>query len=208
MKIRRFSWYLLFAVFVLSAAMAHAEVIYLSPSDYPSSLGIFSPTGTQLGRLNRNGVPSDWSASKSFPGVFNPATIYNYQVFDVNVGLYPFIQIEFDDPYAAFFASAYLGSYAPANLALNYLGDPGSSGNPFGNPNYFQVQVPINTELLIVINETTHNGGIGLPFGLMVEGFYDTNFTDATNVPEPSTILLVCAGMALLPLLLLRGSRT
>src|SRR5438874_9515843 len=75
-----------------------------------SSSGLKSTDPTQLGRINRNGVISDWSASKPFPGVFNPTVTYNYEIFSVIVGFTPYIQVNFDDPAATEFVSAYRGS--------------------------------------------------------------------------------------------------
>ena len=183
------------------AATAPAAVIL----DTTGALTAGDPT--QLGRLARDGVASDWSVSKAFPGVTNANTTYRYTTFTVNVGITPYIQINFDDPTGVFFSSAYLGSYlpnpVPANRGLdtNYLGDDGSSGNPFSNPSYFQVVVPANQNLVIVVNETTANGGIGLNYGLQIEGFMDTSFTEppaSGGVPEPSTVLLSGAALALL----------
>ena len=208
MNTRRFSWYMLAASFILSVGMAHAEVIYTFPSDYPSQLGLFSPTDTQLGRLSRNGIPQDWTGGELYPGEINLTTTYGYETFAVDVMGYPYIQITVDSVATTLFASAYENSYSPINKQLNWLGDAGSSGNYFGvDPIYFQVYVQPGSNLQVVINETTVNGGTGQSFGLMVEGFFDTQYNDKSTVPEPSTIFLVCAGIVFLPLLRLRRSR-
>jgi hypothetical protein len=69
---------------------------------------------TQLGRLSRDGVPSDWSVSKPFPGVLNTSTTYHYLAFMVNVGLTPFIQISVDMGSSInLFTSAYDTAYLP-----------------------------------------------------------------------------------------------
>src|SRR5438034_10879793 len=75
------------------------------------SPGLKSTDPTQLGRINRNNIISDWSAPKPFPGVFNPTITYNYEIFSINVGFTPYIQVNFDDPAVTEFVSAYLGSY-------------------------------------------------------------------------------------------------
>src|SRR5256885_2114159 len=79
-----------------------------------------------------------------------------------------------------FWLAAFLNSYAPANLATNYLGDSGFSGNPVpGAPGFFQVIVPSTHHLVLVLNETTPNGGLNfVPTDLLVEAFTDTEFTD------------------------------
>jgi hypothetical protein len=188
-------------VFVLLPLQAHAAVIFdtITALDYADL--------SQLGRLNRNGVPSDWSAPKPFPGTINTTTTYQYQTFNVNVGDFSYIQIIMDDPAANVFASAYLGSYNPgAGLDVNYLGDAGQSGNHLGvDPLVFQVVVPPHSDLVAVVN-TTSALGIGETFRLTVEGFYDSEYSDVPGVPEPSTFLLFGAGVAAL-VWKLRGRR-
>jgi hypothetical protein len=58
---------------------------------------------TELGRLSRSGVPSDWSVLKTFPGVINTTTSYHYTTLDLNLAVLsaPFngeiyIQIDID----------------------------------------------------------------------------------------------------------------
>ena len=177
------------ALFML-AASGEAATLF----DTTSTLLGTDPT--QLGRLSRTNIPSDWSATKAFPGLVNTSTSYHYQTFTVNAGLTPYIQVSIDDPGARLFTAAYLNSYNPASQSTNYLGDAGFSGNPFGNPNFFQVVVPVNQDVVIVVEDTTTgSGGVGQTFGLLVEGFLDTNYTEPTTVPEPSTVLIGGAGL-------------
>lgn len=189
------------ALLVLLAAPATARATTIL--DITTQLS--SSDATQLGRLSRDGVPSDWSTTKTFPGELNTTTPYFYETFVVNVGDTPFIQIDFDSDTAFTFASAYLGSYNPLSKSTNYLGDAGFSGNPFpSDPNFFQVQVPLFSDLVIVVNSTVAapSGGFE-PFRLMVEGFIDANYDEpaaTTPVPEPATLLLGASGMALMGL--------
>lgn len=163
----------------------------------------FSATGTQFGRISRDGFPSDWSASKAFPGVTGAPTPLEYETITVNSGAFSFIQITLDDPTVSLFASAYLNSYNPVNVApnyglnVNYLGDAGFS-QPFGNPSFFQIVVAPFTNIVININELAPGFGEGSPLELIVEGFYDTDYNDTTPVPEPSSIVLLGGGIALL----------
>lgn len=187
----------------LASVTARAATIF----DLSSSVTLADPT--QAGRLSRNGIAQDWSGGEPFPGAINTATIYHYHAYSVNVGPNSFIQINFDSISANTFVSAYNTSYAPNSAGspnfgfdTNWLGDPGFSGNFFGvDPLFFQVIMPVNGNLIIVVNNTAAaNAGVGDPFHIIVEGFIDSEFTDA---PEPSAIVLSGAGLMLLAI----GSR-
>ena len=143
----------------------------------------------------------------TFPGVINIGTTYKYETFNVHVGGAQFIQIDFDSIVTSTFVSAYQTSYAPDSAGppnfgfdINWLGDAGTSGNFFGtDPLFFNVIAQPNSNLVVVVNETTGDtgpaSGIGKPFHLTVEAFYDTNFSET---PEPSAILLCLGGLAIL----------
>jgi len=179
----------------LAAAIGRAGILY----DTVDQLVAGDPT--QLGRLSRNGIPQDWAGSEPFPGVINPATSYHYTTYSVNVGITRFIQIDVDSNSPTTFFSAYLTSYlpnpaAPPNLGLdtNWLGDAGFSGDLLpGEPLFFNVVAPANSNLIIVVNESASNGGLLQPYHLTVEGFLDAEFTD---VPEPSYLLVVAGALA------------
>ena len=188
------------AAFFLLGGLAHATTIDLD------TLSISATDPIQLGRLSRDGVPADWSAPYPFPGVLNPTTAFHFITRDLDLGALEagfvyggFIQIDFDSSTPNTFLSAYLDSYNPSNLASNYLGDAGFSGDPFpGDPGFFQVFVPQGHDLVLVLNETLSNGGLGLPGSLQVEAFSDTEFTDLAAVPEPRTWALLVSGVAIL----------
>lgn len=87
-------------------------------------------------------------------------------------------------------------------LDIHYMGDPGGSGNFFGNPLFFQVvdQTAANSlsgfaTVILVLDETTTNGGLNSPVGVLVEGFSDTDYNE---VPEPLTSTLVGLGILVL----------
>lgn len=190
---------------LLAAAAAPAALLL----DVSSQLSLTDPT--QLGRLSRNGIPQDWTGGEPFPGVLSPTTAYRYHTYVVNAGITPFIQISFDSVPVNTFVSAYDTAYLPnsagaPNLGFNtnWLGDAGTSGNFFGtDPLFFQVLIPLNHDLVIVVNNTgAANLGVGAGqgFRLIVEGFIDSEFTDPAPVPEPATFLLGAGGLALLGL--------
>jgi hypothetical protein len=161
-------------VLLLTASSARAQCIF-------QVSGALTPTDpVQHGRLSRNAIPQDWSGTEAFPGVINPTVGYHYHAYRVPVRTTPFVQISVDSVSPYTFVSAYDTSYNPdLGFALNWLGDAGFSGNfPSPNPIFFQVNVPQNHDLLVVVNNTaTANVGVGDPFQLMVEGFADSQFT-------------------------------
>jgi hypothetical protein len=190
------------AAFVLTCGAAEATPIFAATS----SVSAADPT--QLGRLSRNGIPQDWTGTEAFPGVINAATSYNYTTLDLDLTALmapytaygAFLQISFDSIVATTFLSAYLDVYDPLNLATNWLGDPGTSGNYFGvDPVFFQINVPAGHHLILVLN-TTSSAGLGMPGDILVEAFSDTEYTDLVprSVPEPITLQLLMCGLAAL----------
>lgn len=183
---RRFTSFLGHAVLlaVLATQPASAEPIF------DSGVVAFAATGTQFGRISRDGITSIWATPKAFAGVIGAPAAREYQAFTIDSGIYEFLQILLDDPGAQLFAAAYGGAYTPVNVApfyglnTNYLGDAGES-QPFGNPSFFQIVVPRHTMVTIVVNEVNAGSGAGSDFSLLVEGFFDVDYNDITTEPDP-----------------------
>jgi len=191
-------------ILLLAAVCAQADTIFDSGSI------TFSATGTQFGRISRDGNASNWGEAKDFPGVTGAPAERGYELFTIDVGIYPYIQISMDDPDAALFDAAYEIAFSPVNSApnygldVNYLGDPGTS-EPFGNPSFFQIVVTPGSTIYVTVNEIVPGGGDGEPFQLLVEGFCDVDFDGATNgacpaatTPEPGSVALIGTGLLLL----------
>jgi hypothetical protein len=189
---------------MLFGGLARASVLYTG------TISLTNADPTQLGRISRDTIIPDWSFQKVFPGVINPTVSYHYETVTVFVpSWFPFLQISIDSENFDIFASAYDTSYNPnpaaANrgLDVNYLGDPGGSGNLFNNPLFFQVvdRAAANSlsggTIVLVLNETTNTGtGLNSGVGLLVEGFSDTGFSEVT--PEPVSSILMGAGLLVL----------
>jgi hypothetical protein len=197
--------HMLFGIRKAALVLAFSSLVSSGATIYDSGVAALSAADpTQLGRISRDGVTSDWSSPKPFPGIINPTTVYAYHTFSVADPHFQFVQITFDSVSTDTFASAYLNSYNPTNPSQNYLGDPGFSGNSFGtDPLVFQVVVPLNSNVVVLVNETVSVAGLGDPFHIIVEGFTDSNFDD-TITPEPTSAALGAIGMGVALLLCYR----
>ena len=151
---------------------------------------------TQVGRLFRNAVPSVWGTAKAFPGITSAASTFNYELVPFNTSGFNQIQITYgfnSGAAANIFGVAYNGSFTASNLALNYLGDGGSSvtlGQP--GPIIFQLDTGTNQNIVLAFSTTaaTSYGTVNYT----VEGFNG-------GVPEPATLGSVGAALALLAFL-------
>jgi IPTL-CTERM motif len=116
----------------------------------------FSGTNTQLGRVFRDAIPSS-CPGKAYPGIFNPATTYNYETYTYpnTSGSTQCVQINFDPNVGSTpcgtnaHASAYLNSYDPNNQSNGFLGDVGSSITAS-----FSVEIPAANSLVLAITNT------------------------------------------------------
>ncbi|MDQ2868929.1 MAG: PEP-CTERM sorting domain-containing protein [Verrucomicrobiota bacterium] len=132
--------------------------------------------------------------NKTFPGVFDAGTPYHY---DAYIFTNPFavstaftINLSTTSAYLPF-GVVYLGTFDPTNLATNYRADGGSSPTA-GTPNTFSFDIPAGASFTVVINETTAGGADG-------GNNADYTFTlSSAAVPEPSTVLELSVGAALL----------
>ncbi|WP_395789290.1 DUF11 domain-containing protein [Aquimonas sp.] len=128
----------------------------------------FSGTNSQNGRIFRDAMPST-CAGKPYPGIFNATTAYFYETFTYpNTSAAPAcVTVNFDPDSAAnptpcatnAHASAYIGSYNPANQAANFIGDVGSS---VAQP--FLFQVPASTNLVLVVSNTSSAAACNFSF--------------------------------------------
>ena len=163
--------------------------------------------GTQFGRLSRNAIPQSWAHTEPYPG-YNLATLntqYFYTTYTVSVGSLNYLDFIFDSTSLNTFFSVYQGNYDPTNLATNWLGDAGTSGNYFGtDPIFVDVVAAMNSTVTLVVYNTAANGvGINDPFTITTSAYPDSTFNSdpvelqPVRVPEPSTVLLLLAPLAL-----------
>ncbi len=188
-----------------SGPAARATDLFNDPADAITAAN----SSTQTGRLGRDvtgandgyGLQQTWTPADNgittYPGVGGAAgATFNYVEFTftpADLGNGQYIQVDFDEPTAAdLFASAWTTYSGTASVAsgTGFLGDAGQSENYRGDattPRYFNVVVPAGASLTVVVN-TTNATALGETFGIQIEDFTDTEYTDAINTaPEPST---------------------
>ena len=194
-----------------SIVVAVALVAVASIADaVPITSGTVTLDGTEslisTDRVNRDGVASTWAGPKPYPGTLACLGGGNcfYETVTVSPSPFEFISVSYEwiaGSAANIFLVGYLNSFSTANLATNYLGDPGLSvslGDP--GPRSFQVVVP-NGDNLELVFSTVRNNSFGT-VSYIVEGF-----DSPAAVPEPVTGALVASGFALVALRRRRNKR-
>jgi hypothetical protein len=118
----------------------------------------FTGATSQDGRIFRDAIASV-CPNKVYPGNFGVGTQFNYETFTYpnTSGAAACVTVNFDpDTVGASpcstnaHASAYIGSYDPANQAANFVGDVGSS---LAQP--FSFEVPANSDMVLVVTNTS-----------------------------------------------------
>jgi autotransporter-associated beta strand protein len=139
----------------------------------------------QAGRLTRNGVASGCDDSKPCPGLEDP-TPRNYDVYNFTnaSGSDQCVYISLTSGGAGVtgdqaFSAAYLGSFNPADLCLNYWGDMGVS--TAGTRSY-SVIVPAGNAFAVTVNEIDVGSGIA-NYTLVVNGLECPPVLAIDNVP-------------------------
>jgi hypothetical protein len=201
---------------LIAATLFGATAAFADPIPFNSAL--VATDQTQLGRLSRDSNPSEGTPNKPFGAIINPTVAYHFHAYAVDVGADGYVVIEFDETSANIFASAYQSNYYSSNPATTYLGDAGFSGYYQTNdPNSFAFTATPFSTVIVVVNETTANGGLGATsngFTLSAQSFVDSAYDDYPGIdlafrngsgyviPEPSTLLLLA------PLALVAGLKS
>lgn|GEM_PF-6452156 len=143
----------------------------------PVSGSIASTDPTQTNRITRNGVPSDCNG-KAFPGKQDAVGSelprhYDQYTFTNTSGAPQCVQVTLNANNAGVHSVAYLGSFNPADISQNYIGDLGITYTANTNASY-SFNVPAGATYVVVVHETTSNGpafnytlgfGCGAPAG-------------------------------------------
>jgi hypothetical protein len=163
-------------------AGGHKVISYTVPSctggadqKIPPSM-LTASDSTQADRMGRDGQPSSCSGKGCPGGIGTPGTRF-FKTFSFrNNAVAPAcftvtINAALGGP-GDIESAAYLGSYDPTNLCLNYLGDSGISGLGTTVPNVqYSFVVPAQSDFVVVVNTTgTTNSS---QFSGTVSGFFD-----------------------------------
>lgn len=143
----------------------------------PAPSGIIATSsGTQAGRLYRDGVPSTCSYCPIFsiyPGATNKYETYTFKA--ANTGcLNVSVVITPDDDYDVFVA-VYSGSYNPSNFVANGIGQQGSSGSV-----NFACPVIAGQTYVLVVQEVYSGAADGTNYSVSLD-----NVRGSTPVPVP-----------------------
>ncbi len=157
---------------------------------------------TELGRASRSGVPQTWAGQEAYSGQLNVTTTYFYKTYDFAASDFagaPYVEVTVNDVNnsAAFFVSAYAGTYDSSHRGSGWLGDEGGSGNYFGtDPRSFDVTLLVGQDLVLLVNSTLGGtNGLLQPFDIDVAAYADTSYDEPVVTPEPGTLLMTLTGM-------------
>lgn len=157
--------------------------------DYPSV------SGTQLGRLNRNGIASACNAPKTCQlGTNTGSRAYDAYTFKNNGSAQACITVSLTLPQQIgvnYQANTYLGSFDPNNICANYLADPGVSSATLSEPILYSHIIPAGATFTVVVH-TANAGEIGGDYQLKVEGL--PNCATLCSLNCPANISTVTAG--------------
>lgn len=149
----------------------------------------------QEGRLGRNAAVSNCGTAKACPGIFGAGDRrYDVLTFPNGPGAAcATITTTATGGGAAgnILSVAYLNSYVPPTAAnpgticTNYLGDPGASPNTV---NTFSVDVPANSTLVVVVEETNAAQAPGSTYSVQVSGLVGNGSGPGPCGPSPTAV--------------------
>ncbi len=147
------------------SAVPHQSLIVGTPTPQGGAicpdgpvLASFTGASTQDGRIFRDAIPSA-CPNKVYPGIFGQGTTFNYETFTYanTDAAAACVTVNFNPDTAGAapcatnaHASAYIDSYDPANQAVNFVGDVGSS---LAQP--FSFEVPGGQNMVLVVTNTS-----------------------------------------------------
>jgi hypothetical protein len=115
--------------------------------------GVTTATGTQVNRINRNGVISACGTPKAFPGAITGSHTFDSYTFTAcqSFCMEPILRAGTSG--VNLFESAYTPSYNPSSIGTDYAGDAGLSTNIQS----FGISATSGTSYTIVVNDVAGN---------------------------------------------------
>ena len=127
-------------------------------------------TGTQVGRIFRDGVPSVCGVLKTCATFGGDTMNYDAYTLTNSSAVTQCITISLTVPGADWLhAIAYTTEYVPAAYCTNYIGDCGSSSSG-GVTESFSVDLPAGESLVIAVTEAFVSTGLGDAYTLEITG--------------------------------------
>jgi len=122
----------------------------------------------QFSRIFRDAVSSNCNPPKAFPGTFgNAQQNYNIHEFSIaNGDSCVTVNYTSGNCETSALPVAYMNSYDPTNLSLNYLGDTGTNAAGLAS---FDFEIPSGNQLLIVV--TSVDGPVDCDYSFTVENY-------------------------------------
>lgn len=140
---------------------------------------------TQTGRINRFAVVSVPGSNKSFPGEFTTTGARNFESHTISnpTATSQDVLVWVNTAGTGGFVVVYLNSFDPANIATNYLADPGSSFTATSN---FGFTLPAGQSAVIVVHST--NVGQFFDYSLGINNPLPLNLPDLSTLPTIEVI--------------------
>jgi hypothetical protein len=139
----------------------------LDTTSPPPGAGYLAVTGTQTGRLTRNGVGSSCGIAKPAPGLNDSTVGRRFDAFTFTASATGCITATLTNPGLNLYFAAYNSAgYVPTNPNTNFLADPGTSSAT----STFSFDVTAGQQFTIVVHEVNVGAGLGINYTLNLAG--------------------------------------
>lgn len=171
---RRCATLILWCFLTQGSGVSYAVTVstFLDNSPPPTDSAYYSATGTQLGRINRNGTVSQCGALKTNPGAATTVgsrRLDRYRFVALESGCVTVTLASQSDN--VLFAVAYdAAGPDSSDPVLNYLADPGQSPTVGTPARSFAFDVVSEQVFYIVVHELDPDSAIGQPYRLELDG--------------------------------------
>ncbi len=153
--------------------------------------GFTTATGTQKGRVFRDGVPSTCGNPKAFPGYGATTGARAFDSFTFNACRDTCTQVSVTTADNSFFSAMYSPSLDVNDVAVNYVGDAGLSSTSSS----YAVDTTQGNDYTVVVHEVNTGGGVGKQYTVAISGCA-LDCTPPNNLPDAVAQNVTVAGDA------------